>query len=299
MFCVGPIYDIATNHVIAEHIKACLVQIQEHPFVGVIIYSALCLVATGEFIVKDWSLIFLLGFWISFFHGTVLCILMAVFFVPGSILTLGGGAAFGSSLGVVAGTIVAGGAVFVGASVGSIVSFLIGRYLLRDWAASWIEKYPFIQAIDQGALCAAYKQASAMILLFTIAISHSAAFCSFFAALKMKGLRILLLLRLSPSIPFNALNYALGVTGVPLSTYCYALFGMVPGTIMYVLLGATAGSIIFDGGGEGDNQNGGQGAESHNGLKLVLLILGIALDVCAVVFVTKYAKEELEKVSWA
>jgi len=56
-----------------------------------------------------------------------------VLFVPGSVLTLGGGFVFGKALGLGRGVALASSAVFIGASLGAIASFLLGRYLLRDW----------------------------------------------------------------------------------------------------------------------------------------------------------------------
>ena len=50
------------------------------------------------------------------------------------------------------------------------------------------------------------------------------------------------LLRLSPVVPFNVLNYAFGVTRVSLRDYVLASWiGMMPGTLMYVYLGSIAG----------------------------------------------------------
>ena len=56
-----------------------------------------------------------------------------VLFIPGSVLTLGGGFVFGKALGLGQGIALASSAVFIGASLGAIASFLLGRYLLRDW----------------------------------------------------------------------------------------------------------------------------------------------------------------------
>lgn len=99
-----------------------------------------------------------------------------VCFIPGSILTLGSGFIFGKAIGLGPGVALATLAVFVGASLGAIVSFLIGRYVLRDWVMKrLVEKYPIIQALDEAFL--------------------------------QKGLKIFILLRLSPIIPFNAINY--------------------------------------------------------------------------------------------
>jgi hypothetical protein len=76
-----------------------------------------------------------------------------VLFIPGSILTLGAGFvfanAFGLGLGIVVGTL----SVFIGASAGSIVAFLVGRYLLRDWVKGLSKKYAIFEALDVGTFC--------------------------------------------------------------------------------------------------------------------------------------------------
>jgi hypothetical protein len=52
------------------------------------------------------------------------------------------------------------------------------------------------------------------------------------------------LLRLSPIVPFNALNYALGITDMSFLSYSVAsLFGMIPGTILYCYVGSTLKSV--------------------------------------------------------
>ncbi len=57
------------------------------------------------------------------------------------------------------------------------------------------------------------------------------------------GFRIVLLLRLSPVIPFNLLNYVLGLTRVGFGTFVLASFvGMLPGTFLFVNLGSAATS---------------------------------------------------------
>lgn len=62
--------------------------------------------------------------------------------------------------------------------------------------------------------------------------------------MKDKGLRIFLLLRLSPIIPYNALNYMAGATAVTFRAYTLALIGLLPGTALYVFVGASAGSSM-------------------------------------------------------
>lgn len=144
-----------------------------------------------------------LGIW-----GPVVFILLyiaaTVFFLPGSILTLGAGVVFG----VVQGSIW----VSIASTLGATAAFLVGRYGARRWVAQQIEGKPKFKAID--------------------------------GAVAQEGWKIVGLLRLSPIFPFNLLNYGLGVTQVSLQDYFFASWiGMMPGTVMYVYLGSLAGSL--------------------------------------------------------
>ncbi|OKH37782.1 TVP38/TMEM64 family protein [Calothrix sp. HK-06] len=133
--------------------------------------------------------------------------LATILFIPGSVLTLGGGVLFGVFWGSIY--------VFIAATIGATVAFLIGRYLSRDWVSRQLEKYPKFQAI------------------------HS--------AVAREGLKIVFLTRLSPLFPFNLLNYAFGITQVSLKDYILGSIGMIPGTIMYVYIGSLAGDIAMIG----------------------------------------------------
>lgn len=131
--------------------------------------------------------------------------LATVLFVPGAILTLGGGVIFGMVWGSIY--------VFIASTLGAIFSFLIGRYLSRHWVAKQIEGNTKFKAIDQSVA--------------------------------KEGLKIVFLTRLSPIFPFNLLNYAFGVTQVSLKDYCLGSAGMIPGTFMYVYLGCVVGDIAM------------------------------------------------------
>ncbi|MGE5657752.1 MAG: TVP38/TMEM64 family protein [Actinomycetota bacterium] len=128
-----------------------------------------------------------------------------VLFIPGSILTLGGGVLFG----VVWGSIY----VFIAATLGAICAFLIGRYFSRAWVAQQLENHPKFKAIDR--------------------------------AVAREGFKIVFLTRLSPIFPYNLLNYAFGVTQVSLKDYCLGSLGMIPGTILYVYLGSLGGELAM------------------------------------------------------
>ncbi|HIK44897.1 MAG TPA: TVP38/TMEM64 family protein [Leptolyngbyaceae cyanobacterium M65_K2018_010] len=126
-----------------------------------------------------------------------------VAFLPGSILTLGAGVVFGLIMGSIY--------VLIGATLGAISAFLVGRYLARGWVSQKIQGNANFAAIDQ--------------------------------AVAQEGFKIVLLTRLSPIFPFNLLNYAFGVTGVSLRDYALGSVGMVPGTLMYVYVGSLAGDL--------------------------------------------------------
>jgi uncharacterized membrane protein YdjX (TVP38/TMEM64 family) len=134
-------------------------------------------------------------------------IIATVAFLPGSILTLGAGVVFG----VVWGSLY----VFIGATLGAVAAFLVGRYFARNWIAKKISGNQKFTAIDK--------------------------------AVSREGLKIVLLTRLSPIFPFNLLNYALGITGVSLKDYFVGSIGMIPGTIMYVYIGSLAGNLALIG----------------------------------------------------
>jgi len=126
-----------------------------------------------------------------------------VAFLPGSALTLAGGAIFG----VVKGTAI----VFTAAVLGSTAAFLIARYLARGFVERRIAGNAKFAAIDR--------------------------------AIGQQGRKIVFLLRLSPVFPFSLGNYALGLTRVSLADYVIAAAGMLPGTLLYVYVGSLAGDV--------------------------------------------------------
>jgi uncharacterized membrane protein YdjX (TVP38/TMEM64 family) len=139
----------------------------------------------------------------------VIYILACVFFIPGSILTLGAGVLFG----VIKGSII----VSIASTLGATCAFLVGRHIARDWVSKKIQSNPKFQAIDE--------------------------------AVAREGWKIVGLTRLSPVFPFNLLNYAYGLTRVSLRDYFFASWvGMLPGGIMYVYIGSLAGEIAKIGG---------------------------------------------------
>jgi uncharacterized membrane protein YdjX (TVP38/TMEM64 family) len=127
-----------------------------------------------------------------------------VLLLPGSILTLGAGFAYGP----VYGTLL----VMLASNLGANAAFLLGRTVLRERVSRRIAGDARFSAVD--------------------------------AAVGAQGFRVVLLLRLSPLFPFNLLNYALGLTRVRQRDYALAsLLGMFPGTLLYVYLGSLVTSV--------------------------------------------------------
>lgn len=131
-----------------------------------------------------------------------------VAFVPAAPLTLAAGAIFGLARGVVY--------VFVAATLGSALAFLVARYVARAAVERRLTGNRFA-AIDQAVGAA--------------------------------GRKVVFLLRLSPVFPFTLLNYVLGLTRVGFGDYMLGAFGMIPGTILYVYYGTLAGSVLALAGG--------------------------------------------------
>lgn len=164
--------------------------------------------ATGDALPEALERIRGLGPW----AGPAFALLYAlgtVLLVPGSLLTLGGGAIFG----IAAGTLW----VFTGATAGAGIAFFLARGLARRIVEDRITRTPVFAALDR--------------------------------AIAQNGGRMVFLLRLSPVFPFVLLNYLLGLTRVRPAAYLLASIGMLPGTLLYVSYGALAGELVQAAGG--------------------------------------------------
>jgi len=98
-----------------------------------------------------------------------------------------------------------------GATLGATASFLIARYLAADWVR---------------------RQAGARLERLITGV-------------EAEGWRFVAFVRLVPLFPFNLLNYALGLTRIPLTHYVLAsLVCMAPGTLAYTWLGYAGREVI-------------------------------------------------------
>jgi len=139
--------------------------------------------------------------------GPVLFILLyvaaAVTLAPAFFLTVAAGAMFG----VWRGSLI----VFIGASLGASAVYVLGVPMSRSRLMARLTRDRRVAAVRD--------------------------------AVRGEGAWVMFLLRLSPLVPFNVLNYALALSGVRYSDFAIALIGMIPAIIMYTYYGRVVGDV--------------------------------------------------------
>lgn len=173
-------------------------------------------------------------------------VIASVAFIPGSLLTLVAGAVFGLALGVPI--------VLIAAVLGSSAAFAIARTIARDRVTRWLARDPRAAAIGD--------------------------------AVADEGLKVVLLLRLSPVFPYNLLNYALGVSRVRYRDFLLGSIGMLPGTVLYTYYGKVVGDVTAIAAGTAPPR----GAEYY-----AFVGTGLAATLAATVVITRAAKRGLER----
>ena len=134
-------------------------------------------------------------------------ILAVVFFMPGLPITVLGGVAFGPLWGTFY--------VWIAATIGAGLAFLVARYGVRSTVERWVQASPRIAKMD--------------------------------GQVARHGWRIVMLTRLVPIFPFNLQNYAYGITRIGFWPYAItSSICMLPGTAAFTF----AGGALSDGRGD-------------------------------------------------
>lgn len=103
------------------------------------------------------------------------------------------------------------------ATLAAAVAFLLGRYIARQRVLAMIECDPRLESLHQ--------------------------------AFGDEGWRIVVLLRLSPLIPYGMQNYLFSVTNIGFLPYVVAtLFGVMPASALYVYIGSLGATANDEGG---------------------------------------------------
>ena len=168
--------------------------------------------------------------------------------MPGVVFILGSGFIFGFWRGLLA--------VWIGGAVGQALAFLLARYLLRDWVETFVRtkwrKWKFIDA-----------------------------------AIENEGWKLVLIMRLSPIIPYNLLNIAMATTSMHFWQFTIvSAIGIVFECSVFCYLGTMAESITSIASGE---------AGPPKAIQWVLL--GVSLTMCVVgaVFVSVMVRRAIRK----
>lgn len=167
-------------------------------------------------------------------------IVAALAFIPGSAITIGAGALFGLGLGTVV--------VSIASTASAALAFPLARSLFRKRVQGVVKSRPSFQAVD--------------------------------AAIEDGGWKIVGLLRLSPVVPFSALNYLLGVTNVRyVPAVLISWIAMLPGTLLYVYFGAIGKDVA--------------GGKEKGPLEWALMIAGLVATLVVTVVLTRMAKSRM------
>jgi len=173
-------------------------------------------------------------------------IVATVTLAPAFLLTVSAGAIFG----ILRGSVV----VFIGALLGASAVYVLASPLARS---RWLAR------LTRDRRVAAVR-----------------------AAVVGEGTRVMFLLRLSPLVPFNVLNYALALSGVRYRDYAVALLGMIPAIVMFTYYGRIVGDVAALAAGV---------ALPHGPEYYVLRAVGLAAVVVATTIITRAARRAIER----
>lgn len=135
----------------------------------------------------------------------LLYVVSTVAFIPGLVVTMLAGLAFGSIWGTVL--------VSISSTTGATLAFLAARYIAKEPVEGFLSKQSWFKKFKDGV--------------------------------QANGFNYVLFVRLVPLFPFNGLNYACGLTPLKLRDYVLgSMIGMLPGTFAYVYLGETGCKLI-------------------------------------------------------
>ena len=153
----------------------------------------------------------------NFFEGMFTYIGLFMMFVflaiPTSFLVLAGALTFGRSLGPTNGFFLTLFLVILSTTMGGIMGFVFGRIFLRDFIRKNLtRKIKLFRAIDLG--------------------------------LKHNGLKMVILMRITPIVPNNCFHYILSVTSLRIKDYILGnAIGMAPFCALYIYIGVQLNNI--------------------------------------------------------
>jgi len=194
----------------------------------------------------------LLGDWGSWGYVAFALVYVAleILAVPAIPLTMSAGVLFGPWLGLAV--------VSLASTAAAAASFLIARYVARDKVVELAKGNAKFSAIDK--------------------------------AIGQESFKIVLLLRLSPLLPFALSNYFYGLTSVDLTSYVLGSWlGMMPGTFAFVSAG-DVGRVVFE-----QTSATGDLAATLSSSNVWPLALGVGGTIAATGFISRIVTKTLKE----
>lgn len=141
--------------------------------------------------------------WVGYLIFILLSVVVAVFLLPGQFLAIVGGLAYGGLLG---GTLT-----IIGASLGASISFIIGKYVARDYILRRFGNDATFQKIEKG-------------------VSEN-------------GISFLIFTRLVPIFPYAIQSYAYAMTPMSVKKFSLISFAtMMPASFIYTFMASEIAS---------------------------------------------------------
>jgi uncharacterized membrane protein YdjX (TVP38/TMEM64 family) len=106
------------------------------------------------------------------------------------------------------------------------------------------------------------------------------------SAVAAEAVWVTFLLRLSPLVPYNVLNYALVLSGVRYRDFALGLLGMLPAIVMYTYYGKVVGDVALLAAGVAPPR----GPEYY-----AMLVVGLIAVVLSTTMITRAARRAIER----
>ncbi|MAK04849.1 MAG: hypothetical protein CMA03_03050 [Euryarchaeota archaeon] len=178
-----------------------------------------------------------------------LCILSLaiVMLFPTPILKIFTGTFFGFSLGLLIN--------FLASMIGGIIAFFIGRFFFRDTIKRMISENKLAIELEKS--------------------------------LEQEGFKLSFLVRLSPLIPDEWLNYVLSISPISTKTFVLSNSSSIVYSLIYAYYGAILGRVVFS--------QKGLLEVNYTTIDWILMILGIIATLISVIIITNISKKSFEK----
>ena len=177
--------------------------------------------------------------------SVVYCLVMSlaiVLVLPTPILKVGAGALFPYWLAVMVN--------FIASLIGGLIAFLLGRWLFRDYISQIVASDERLVKLE--------------------------------SAINEEAMQISVLVRLSPLLPDELLNYVMSSSPISIRVFCLSNLSSIVYSLAYAYFGLAAGKLVFS----GEGMDGF--AESPVGT--TLLIIGVIASILVTMVIARMTK---------